>query len=189
MQEKPDALLLDLTLPGLSGTELLRRLRVAGEELPVLAVTADTSSRTLVQVLELGADDYIAKPFRGVELVARLRAVLRRAAPEQPAEDDAPPCTFGALQLDRARRAVRVDGAPVQVTQTEFRLLQALMERAGQPIASETLVRRIWGGGAHLDSSTLRVNVYRLRRKLNATGRAWGSIRSSSGAGWGLFEA
>src|SRR5436305_13861515 len=83
VQHRPDALLLDLSLPGLSGAELLQRLRAAGEQLPVLAVTADGSSRTLVQVLELGADDYIVKPFRGVEVIARLRAALRRVAADR----------------------------------------------------------------------------------------------------------
>ncbi len=188
MRERPDALLLDLSLPGLHGAELLRRLRGAGDSIPVLAVTADSSSRSLVSVLELGADDYIVKPYRGPELVARLRAALRRAAP-----DPTPPgaqthsIVHGALALDARARQVTADGTVVELSPTEFRLLEVLVERENEISSTDDVIRRVWGAGAHMDRSILRVNVYRLRRKLDATATRWGEIRSVSGVGWGLF--
>src|SRR5439155_8482248 len=144
-RERPDALLLDLSLPGLSGEELLRRIRDERPELAVLAVTADSSTASLVRGLELGADDYLVKPFRGPELIARLRAALRRAAPAaaEPAERRALAC--GDLALDPTSRTARLAGRPLELSPTEIRLLEALLARPGEVVPAAAIAAHVWG--------------------------------------------
>jgi DNA-binding response OmpR family regulator len=190
VRERPDALLLDLSLPGMDGQELLRRLRKSGSELAVLAVTADSSTASLVRVLELGADDYIVKPFRAAELIARLRAALRRSA----LEVDHPPAgrhtlACGELTIDSDARVARLAGTPLELSRTEFRLLEVLLQRPGKIVPAEEFAARVWGSATDLDPSTPRVNLYRLRHKLDAARPGWGVIRSVRGIGWGLFPA
>jgi len=188
VQERPDALLLDLALPGLDGPALLARIRASGAETPVLAVTADGSTLTLVHLFEMGIDDYIVKPYRGPEVVARLRAALRRVgAGAAGMEGGRGALALGSLTLDPHRHEVRVAGATVELSRTEFRLLEGLLQQPNAIVPQDEIVRRVWGEGAQLDRSTVKVNVYRLRRKLDAVGRPWGSIRSAAGVGWGLF--
>src|SRR5206468_3588440 len=136
-----------------------------GNEVPVLAVTANSSTSTLVAVLESGADDYIVKPYRGAELVARLRAALRRAQVDAqgPMPDARLAC--GVFVLDRDQHTVSLAGKSLDLSPTERRLLHTLLERPNRLLPHVELVRRVWGSEAHLDPSTLRVNVYRLRRK------------------------
>jgi DNA-binding response OmpR family regulator len=187
-QRRPDAVLLDLSLPGLHGVELLQRLREVDDKLPILVLTADSSTQRLVQVLELGADDYVIKPYRGPELVARLRAALRRASPggrEMPGPSA--PLAFGSIRLDRARAMATVGGVALDTSPTELRLLEVFLERPAELLPATEITRRVWGPRACLDRSTLRVNLYRLRRKLDATGVAWGRFRHRPGFGWGLF--
>jgi DNA-binding response OmpR family regulator len=187
--ERPDALLLDLSLPGLDGAELLLRAREAGEELPVIAVTADSAPERIVRLLELGADDYVVKPYRGPELIARLRAALRRVAPQSAAPAPASSLlALGPVCLDRARWEVSIDGSEVVLSRTEMRLLEVLLQQPNAIVPQDEIARRVWGPGEHLDRSTVKVNISRLRRRLDATGRAWGRIRSAPGVGWGLFE-
>ncbi len=186
--QRPDAVLLDLSLPGLSGRELLRRLRARGDEVAVLAVTADRSTQSLTAVLELGADDYVAKPFRGAELIARLRAVLRRRGIDpatRPTKRPSP--SLGPLTLNLEERRGLVADRPVALGPTELRLLEALLEQPGQLIPSAQIVRSVWGVDPYVDHAVLKVNVFRLRRKLDSCGLPWGEIRSVRGIGWGIF--
>jgi DNA-binding response OmpR family regulator len=185
-RDQPDAVLLDLSPPGLDGAEFLCRLREEGSTIPVLVVTASASTASLVRILELGADDYVVKPYRGPEVVARLRAALRRAG-GQPAPQEHRPLTGGVLRLDLQAREATASGRPVALSPTEFRLLQELLEHAGQMRPAEEIIVPVWGSSAELDRSILRVNVYRLRRKLDAVASGWGHIRGSTDGYWGLF--
>jgi two-component system response regulator RegX3 len=162
---QPDLVLLDLMLPKLSGVEVCRQLR-ARSAVPVIMVTAKDSEIDTVVGLELGADDYVAKPYRLRELVARIRSVLRRSAPPDPVghlADDG--LEVGDVRLDRERHEVTVRGAEVRFPLKEFELLEALMSRAGRVCTRELLLDQVWGLG-YGDSKTLDVHVKRLRAKV-----------------------
>jgi two-component system, OmpR family, phosphate regulon response regulator PhoB len=183
---RPDLVVLDLMLPGLGGLDVCRRLRAdpGTATLPIIMLTARADEVDRVVGLELGADDYVVKPFSPKELVARVRAVLRRSRPAQAAE---PMLRAGVLALDRGRHLVTVDEQPVTLTPKEFDLLQALMESAGRVLSREQLLTRVWGH-AHADeieSRTVDVHVRRLRAKLGAAGRP---IATVTGVGY-RFDA
>jgi two-component system phosphate regulon response regulator PhoB len=165
----PDLLLLDLMLPGLDGLELTRSLKRdrALARIPIIMLTARTEEIDRIVGLELGADDYIAKPFSPREVVLRVRAVLRRgaeAAPEPAATGAA--IEVGAIRLDAAAHRVTVRGKEVALTATEFRLLQLLLERRGRVQSRATLLADAWGYAESVDSRTVDTHVRRLRRKL-----------------------
>jgi len=167
----PDLVLLDLMLPGMDGLEVCRRLRQdpATAPLPIVMLTAKGDEVDRVLGLELGADDYIVKPFSPKEVVARIRAVLRRSrAPAGTA-----PIVAGKLLIDVARHTVHVDGAPVGLTPKEFDLLRALAEACGRVLSREFLLDRVWGYSAagEIESRTVDVHVRRLRVKLGGEGR------------------
>jgi DNA-binding response OmpR family regulator len=160
---RPVAIVLDIGLPGrLDGAQVCRRLREGGDWTPVLLVTARDEETDRITGLELGADDYVTKPFSPRELVARVRAVLRRAA----GPGDAPVRTLGRLALDRARRTLRVDGAPVELTAREFDLLACLMDRPGRVFTRDELLARVWGHPDHRGGRVVDVYVAQLRAKL-----------------------
>ncbi len=171
--EAPDIVLLDVMLPKLSGVDVCRAIRTLGNT-PVIMVTAKTSEIDAVVGLEVGADDYIAKPFRIRELVARMRAVLRRGTGPAPAEptmngahatdDDA--LVVGDVTLDPASHEVRVRGATVGFPLKEFELLELLLENAGRVLTREVLIDRIWGHDYVGDTKTLDVHIKRLRAKV-----------------------
>jgi phosphate regulon transcriptional regulator PhoB len=167
----PDLVLLDLMLPEMDGLEVCRRLRQdpATAPLPIVMLTAKGEEVDRVLGLELGADDYIVKPFSPREVVARIRAVLRRSRP--PA--GAAPIVTGKLLIDVARHSVHVDGVPVVLTPKEFDLLRALAEAGGRVLAREFLLDRVWGYAmaGELESRTVDVHVRRLRVKLGGEGR------------------
>ena len=167
----PDLVLLDLMLPEMDGLEVCRRLRQdpATAPLPIVMLTAKGEEVDRVLGLELGADDYIVKPFSPREVVARIRAVLRRSR----APAGAAPIVTGTLLIDVARHTVRVDGAPVGLTPKEFDLLRALAEAGGRVLAREFLLDRVWGyaTAGELESRTVDVHVRRLRVKLGGEGR------------------
>ncbi len=167
----PDLVLLDLMLPEMDGLEVCRRLRQdpATAPLPIVMLTAKGEEVDRVLGLELGADDYIVKPFSPREVVARIRAVLRRSRP--PA--GAAPIVTGKLLIDVARHSVHVDGVPVVLTPKEFDLLRALAEAGGRVLAREFLLERVWGyaTAGELESRTVDVHVRRLRVKLGDEGR------------------
>jgi DNA-binding response OmpR family regulator len=167
----PDLVLLDLMLPEMDGLDVCRRLRQdpATASLPIVMITAKGEEVDRVLGLELGADDYIVKPFSPKEMVARVRAVLRRA---RPAEAVAP-IAIGALAIDSGRRTVRVGKVPVILTLKEFDLLRALAEARGRVLSREFLLDRVWGYAAagEIESRTVDVHVRRLRVKLGEEGR------------------
>jgi two-component system, OmpR family, response regulator RegX3 len=158
-----DLVLLDLMLPGLSGTEVCRALR-ARSAVPVIMLTAKDSEVDKVVGLELGADDYVTKPYSGRELVARIRAVLRRNA--EP-EDLLPSAVeAGPVRLDADRHVVSVDGSPVSLPLKEFELLELLLRNAGRVLTRGQLIDRVWGSDYVGDTKTLDVHVKRLRAKV-----------------------
>jgi two-component system response regulator ResD len=160
---RPALVVLDLMLPGLTGLEVLRRLRAAGN-LPVILLTARGEEADRVVGLELGADDYVTKPFSNRELVARVKAVLRRAQPPTPSETHV--LVLGGLRLDTTARSVTLDGQPVALTVREFDLLAFLMRHPGQVFTREQLLDQVWGYTFASDLSTVTVHVRRLREKI-----------------------
>ncbi len=159
--ERPDLILLDVMMPTLDGFEFMRTFR-RGQTTPVILLTARVAETDKVVGLELGADDYVTKPFGMQELVARIRAVLRRAAPDRPAEA----LRVGDLALDRASREVTVAGQPVTLTPSEFELLATLMEAPGRVFTREQLLERLQGGEYEGVERTIDVHIRNLRRKI-----------------------
>lgn len=156
-----DAVVLDLGLPRLSGFEVLQRWRRSGSVMPVLVLTARNSWTERVDGLNAGADDYLGKPFQAAEVVARLRALMRRSngAPS-------PVLTHGDLVLDPAAGAVLVDGEAVELTARELRILEYLMHRKGRIVSQSELIDHVYSLGDQRESNTIEVYVGRLRRKL-----------------------
>jgi len=162
-REGADLVLLDLMLPGLSGTEVCRELRTRSS-VPVIMLTARDSEVDKVVGLELGADDYVTKPFSHRELVARIRAVLRRQAPVT--EDEEGAIEAGPVRMDVDRHLVTVDGKAVQLPLKEFDLLELLLRNAGRVLTRAQLIDRVWGSDYVGDTKTLDVHVKRLRAKI-----------------------
>ena len=165
-----DAALIDLGLPDGSGYEVCRAVRAAGDA-AVVILTARSDEDSVVRALEEGADDYVAKPFRARELVSRLRAVLRRRGVKQA-------YTFGALAVDARSAQITLDGAPVQLTAQEYRLLLLLISQAGRVWERGQLLQALWDeGGAFVEDNTLTVTVKRLREKLGPEGGRIATVR------------
>lgn len=161
----PDVAVVDLGLPGLSGMELIGELRGHGRDLPVLILTARDRWQDKVAGLKAGADDYMVKPFHTEELLARLEALVRRAAGwSQPVLD------FGAIRFEPGAQRVERDGEPVDLTSFEYRLLECLVLRAGQVVSRAELIDRLYEQDYDRDSNTIEVFVGRLRRKLDPDG-------------------
>ena len=184
---RPVACVLDIGLPGMDGTEVCRRLREGGDWTPVIFLTARDDEVDRVVGLELGADDYVTKPFSPRELVARVRAVLRRTAGV--GESAQAPRTLGVVTLDPGRRQVRADGVEVALTSTEFDLLAHLMGRPGRVFTREELLGSVWGYAAHAGTRTVDVHVAQVRGKLaDATVLARDVIRTVRGVGYTADE-
>jgi two-component system OmpR family response regulator len=162
--ERYDAVVLDLGLPGMDGLTVLRRWRDAGVVVPVLILTARGSWYEKVQGIDGGADDYMAKPFRIEEVLARLRALIRRAGGQA-----TPELRCGVLVLDPRVAKVTVDGVPVKLTSHEFRVLSYLMHQRGRVVSQGELTEHIYSQSADRDSNTVEVFIARLRRKLGGT--------------------
>jgi two-component system response regulator RegX3 len=163
-ERAPDLVLLDLMLPRLSGVEVCRQIRQSSR-VPIIMVTAKTTETDTVVGLELGADDYVGKPYRVRELVARIRAVLRRAE-GAPAERSDSRLVVGDVCLDPERHEVTLRGEPVALPLREFELLELLMANAGRVLTRNQLIGRVWGADYVGDTKTLDVHVKRLRAKL-----------------------
>jgi DNA-binding response OmpR family regulator len=172
----PDLVVLDLMLPGMDGLEVCRRLRASASTLPIIMLTAKADEVDRIVGLELGADDYLVKPFSPKELVARVRAVLRRAG----RVDVTRPLTAGGVSLDPGRHQVMVAGAAVALTPKEFELLQTLMEAAGRVLSREHLLNHVWGYARadEIESRTVDVHVRRLRAKLGAAGARIATVKT-----------
>jgi two-component system response regulator RegX3 len=158
-----DLVLLDLMLPGMSGTDVCRALR-SRSNVPVIMLTARDSEVDKVVGLEIGADDYVTKPYSGRELLARIRAVLRRRS-ELPDEEDGP-LQAGPVRMDVDRHVVTVDGSQVQLPLKEFDLLELLLRNSGRVLTRGQLIDRVWGADYVGDTKTLDVHVKRLRAKI-----------------------
>lgn len=181
----PDLLLLDWMLPGLSGIELCRRLRARPEteRLPVIMLTARGEESERVRGLATGADDYVVKPFSVPELIARVKAMLRRAKPETVSNL----LTAGDIELDRETRRVRRSAREIHLGPTEFRLLEFLMQSPGRVYSREQLLNGVWGHDVYVDERTVDVHVGRLRKSINR-GRVRDPIRTVRGSGYSFDE-
>ena len=178
---RPDLVVLDWMLPGASGLDVLRRLRADGD-VPVLMLTARTEEADRVLGLELGADDYLTKPFSPRELVARVGAVLRRTTASEPASDVV---RHGALEVDGGTRIARVAGRDVDLTTLEFDLLRAFAAAPGRVFRRDELIERVWGGGYDGSDRVVDVHVSNLRQKLTDAGGS-DLIRTVRGVGYAL---
>jgi phosphate regulon transcriptional regulator PhoB len=174
----PDLVVLDLMLPEVDGLEVCRRLRrdTSTAGIPIIMLTAKSDEVDRIVGLEIGADDYVGKPFSPKELVARVRAVLRRSHPNQVT----PVLTVGPITLDAARHAVSLNGQAIVLTPKEFDLLQALLEAAGRVLSREFLLNRVWGYARAdvIESRTVDVHVRRLRAKLGDAGSRIATVKS-----------
>jgi DNA-binding response OmpR family regulator len=184
-RELPDLMVLDVNLPGIDGFEVLKRTRTRARDasaLPILMLTVRGEEEDLVRGLDLGADDYLTKPFSPRTLLARVRALLRRARQEAPAR----PTAVGALVLDEERHLLRVADRQVSLAPLELRLLQLLLAQAGRTVAPERLVRHLWGGSVSAGREHLKQLVYRLRHKIEDDPMAPRLLRTDPGAGYRL---
>lgn len=184
LRELPDLILLDLMLPGMMGTEICRLLKKNEKtsHIPIMMLTARGEEIDRVVGFEVGADDYVVKPFSVRELVLRVKAVLRRAAPSTPVGK----VTIGPVQMDTDRHRVVVDGEEIILTTTEFKLLATLAERRGRVQSRETLLQDVWGYNYMGDTRTVDTHVTRLRTKL---GQAGDMIKTIRGFGYKMEEA
>ncbi len=165
---RPDLVVLDVMLPGFDGIEVMRRLHEQpGEPVPVILLTARAEESDRLIGLRRGADDYVVKPFSPAELVARVEAVLRRAAGRDGvAPGDGEPIVHGGLRIDQASRTVTLDGEELALTQREYELLRHLAQRPGRVFTRDELMEEVWGYDFYTDTSTVTVHVRRLRAKL-----------------------
>ena len=170
-----DLVILDVGLPGFSGFEVLRRLRARKSTVPVLMLTALDSLDDRIRGLDLGADDYLAKPFDLRELEARVRALLRRG------NATTSHLEHGLLQVDAAGRRAYFDGRPVELSRRELAMLELLLMRAGRVVSKEQIVNHLYGWGEEVGDNAIEVNVYRLRKKLEPLGC---EIRTVRGMGY-----
>ena len=180
-----DLVILDLMLPGLDGLEVCRRIR-RGSRVPILMLTARRAESDIVLGLEVGADDYLVKPFRIRELVARVRALLRRTLP---ADAASAPLRHGTLVLDAERRTLSVDGSDTPVTTLEFDLLEFLMGRPGRVFTREQLLEQVWGEDRVVDVRSIDSLVSRLRKKIERDPASPRYLQTVWGAGYRLAEA
>jgi DNA-binding response OmpR family regulator len=162
--ERPDLVILDLMLPGVDGLEITRRLRVEGDT-PIIMLTARRAETDRIIGLEMGADDYVLKPFSPQELVSRVRAVLRRAQSSKPSTP-AQPLRFPGIEIDPATRLLTVSSHEITLTAKEFELLYVLASHPRQVFNRDQLLDRVWGETEYLDPSTVTVHVRRLREKV-----------------------
>jgi len=181
--DEPDAIILDVLMPGVDGLEVCRRLRSAGSTLPVLMLTARTEVEDRVAGLDAGADDYVTKPFALEELLARTRALLRRTS-----DAGGEALRFADLELDPGTREVRRGDRPIELTRTEFSLLELFMRNPRQVLTRAVIFERVWGYDFGFASNSLDVYIGYLRRKTEAGGKPR-LIHTVRGVGYALREA
>jgi two-component system phosphate regulon response regulator PhoB len=184
-EDPPDLIILDWMLPGLSGIELCRRLRAGktARPIPILILTARGEEQDRIRGLTVGADDYVVKPFSVPELLARVRAILRRASPARIAQI----LEVDGIQLDREAYRVVRNGRPVRLGPTEFKLLEFLMESPGRVFTRTQLLDGVWGRDVYVDERTVDVHIGRLRKAINR-GKEKDPIRTVRGTGYALGE-
>ncbi len=184
---RPDFVVLDLMLPGRSGVDICRDIR-ARSDVPIMMLTARDAEIDRVVGLELGADDYVTKPFSSREVVARVKAILRRAPAPISTDTAASAVEVGGVRLDRARHEVRVDGAPVDLPPKEFALLAYLMEHAGRVLTRDQLIHEVWGSDYVGDTKTLDVHIRRIRRRIEADPNDPRYVRTVRGVGYRFVD-
>jgi len=182
----PDAIVLDWMLPGLSGIEVCRQLRGDGttREIPILMLTARGEEEDRVRGIETGADDYVVKPYSPREVVARIKALLRRANPALANEA----LEYAGIAMDLAQHKVSRDGRSIHLGPTEFRLLKTLMEKPGRVYSRERLLDMVWGRDVYVEDRTVDVHIRRLRKALNEND-AVDVIRTVRGEGYAIDES
>jgi len=185
-ERKPDVVLLDWMLPLVSGIEVCRQIRraPASRTLPIVMLTARGEEGDRIRGLNSGADDYVVKPFSPAELIARLRAVMRRAQPTSVEEV----LRFADLAVDLVAHRVSRGGRPIHLGPTEFRLLRFLMQHPGRVFSREQLLDQVWGHDVYVEARTVDVHIRRLRKAINVGG-ALGLVRTVRSAGYALDEA
>ncbi|SDK54953.1 two-component system, OmpR family, response regulator MprA [Actinopolyspora mzabensis] len=184
---RPDAMVLDVMMPKVDGLEVARRLRGTGDDLPILVLTAREAVSDRVAGLDAGADDYLPKPFALEELLARLRALLRRASPPDPDEGVPESLRFADLELDPGTREVRRGSREISLTRTEFALLELLMAHPKQVLTRSRLLEDVWGYDFPTTGNALEVYIGYLRRKTEASGEPR-LIHTVRGVGYVLRE-
>jgi len=184
---QPDAMILDVLMPGVDGLEVCRRIRDSGSKLPVLMLTARVEVESRVEGLDAGADDYVTKPFALDELLARVRALLRRTS-EDDAGDGGEVVRFADLELDPNTREVTRGGRPIELTRTEFSLLELFMRNPRQVLTRTIIFERVWGYDFGYASNSLDVYIGYLRRKTEAEGEPR-LIQTVRGVGYALRES
>lgn len=172
--ERPELVILDVMLPGMDGVELLRRMKAAIPDIPVIMATAKGAEYDKIQSLDLGADDYLVKPFGMMEMVSRVKAVLRRYRPVSPAKQ----LTAGGLTVDLEERTVTADGARIPLTYKEFELLRLFLSRPGVAFTREQLLSDIWGVDYTGETRTVDMHIKTLRQKLGDYGAMIETVRN-----------
>lgn len=173
----PDLILLDVMLPDEDGLEIVKKLRAGQEtrQIPIIMVTAKTTELDKVKGLDIGADDYMTKPFGIMELISRVKALLRRTGAQ---ENDDRLLKIGKIELDRERHTVSVDGMPCELTYKEYELLKLLMKHAGIVTTREVILERVWGTDFEGESRTLDMHIKTLRQKLKESGSLIKTVRN-----------
>jgi len=184
-RERPDLAILDVNMPRLNGFDVLKRIRAGGSTSPVMMLTVRSAEEDQVRGLDLGADDYLAKPFSPRTLLARVRALLRRAGVDRPA-----PLASGDLVLDLEKQSVRVrGGTPARLTNLEARLLQLLLANGGHTLPLDRLTSHVWGNRGLGDRQLLKQLVHRLRRKIEEDPASPRYLVTVSGVGYALYPS
>jgi two-component system KDP operon response regulator KdpE len=182
-QQAPDGIILDLGLPDLDGTEVIRRLR-EWSKVPVLVLSVREGEDDKIAALDAGADDYLTKPFGGRELLARVRAILRR----MPAVSEPAIIRVGGIEIDRSARIVRRNGIEVHLTAKEYALFQLLVQHRGKVVTHRQILRELWGPNAEANTHYLRVHMTHLRQKLEADPHSPRHLKTDAGIGYRLWE-
>lgn len=180
-RSSPDLVILDLGLPDMSGLDLIRTVRAGGSSLPILVLSSRSDERGKVEALDLGADDYVTKPFGTAELFARIRAALRHRLQQQ---GEQPVFRGGDLSVDLVRRIVRVRGAEVKLSPKEYDILRMLVANAGKVLTHRMLMNEVWGG--ETDVQYLRIYIRQLRHKIEADPERPRHILTETGVGYRL---
>jgi two-component system KDP operon response regulator KdpE len=181
--QAPDGVILDLGLPDINGTEVIRRLR-EWSRVPVLVLSVRAGEDDKIGALDAGADDYLTKPFSGRELLARVRAILRRT----PGANEPAMVSFGDIEVDQSARIVRRAGAEVHLTAKEYGLLRLLVQHRGKVVTHRQILRELWGPNAEEQTHYLRVHMTHLRQKLEASPHSPKHLQTDAGIGYRLVE-